>query len=61
MKDFLVGNLEKGTIYISTVGPNIKDLRAIYVITSPVSIAYYIQRSYTLNSYRSSQIFIYEK
>jgi hypothetical protein len=61
MKDFLVGDLEKNTIYISTVGPNIKDLRAIHVITSPVSIAYYIQRSYTLNGHRSSQIFIYEK
>ena len=61
MKEFLLGDLEKDTIYISTVGPNIKDLRAIHVVTAPVSIAYFIQRSYTLNLYRSSQIFIYEK
>jgi hypothetical protein len=61
MKEFLLGNLEKDTIYISTVDLNIKDLRAIHVITAPVSIAYFIQRSYTLNSYRSSKIFIYEK
>ena len=61
MKDFLEGDFEKDTIYISNIGPNIKELRATHVITSPVSMAYYIRRSYTLNGYRSSQIFIYKK
>ena len=61
MKDFLIGDFEKDSIYISTVGPNIKGFKAAHNITSPASIAYYIQRSYTLNSYRSSKIFIYEK
>ena len=61
MKDFLAGSFDKNTIYISTLGPNIKNFRAENVVIPPESISYFIQRSYSLDMYRSSKIYIYQK
>jgi hypothetical protein len=60
MKDFLFGSLEKNTIYISTLGPNIKNFAAKNTIIPPISIVYFIERSHSLHMYRSSKIYIYK-
>jgi hypothetical protein len=61
MKDFLVGSFDKNTIYVSTIGPNIMNSRAENIVIPPKSISYFIQRSYSLDMYRSSKIYIYQK
>jgi hypothetical protein len=61
MKDFLAGSFDKNTIYISTLGPNIMNSRAENIVIPPKSISYFIQRSYSLDMYRSSKIYIYQK
>jgi hypothetical protein len=61
MKDFLEGNFEDKTIYITTIGPNVKGIFPTNIINPPESITYHVRRSYTLNMYRSSKIYIYQK
>ena len=60
MKDFLAGRFEKNTIYISTLGPNIKNYRAANIITPPKSILYFIERGNSLDRQRPSELYIYK-